>query len=85
MQALNVVLFCVICQIGAPESVLEQSSLSVDDLADQVAEVLEYFGYAIIHGRFCFTLLFLLFEIRGTVNNAVDFESRTVPNFNCIL
>lgn len=36
--------FCVDYQLGAPENPPEQSSLSADDLADQVAEVLDYFG-----------------------------------------
>ncbi len=31
-------------QIGAPESIYQQTLVSVDDLADQVAEVLDYFG-----------------------------------------
>jgi len=30
-------------QIGAPDLAPEQATLSVDDLADQVAEVLDYF------------------------------------------
>lgn len=32
-------------EFGAPENASEHSSLSADDLADQVAEVLDYFGY----------------------------------------
>jgi protein NDRG1 len=31
-------------QVGAPEIPPDQRLLSVDDLADQVAEVLEFFG-----------------------------------------
>lgn len=30
--------------MGAPEIGQEQALLSVDDLADQVAEILDYFG-----------------------------------------
>lgn len=41
MQVLN---FCINYQTGASENTSEQSSLSADDLADQVAEVLDYFG-----------------------------------------
>lgn len=35
---------CAFGQIGAPDSVSQESSPSVDDLADQVTEVLDYFG-----------------------------------------
>lgn len=31
-------------EVGSPEIPPEQEALSVDDLADQVAEVLDYFG-----------------------------------------
>jgi hypothetical protein len=32
------------CQIGVVENLLDQAVLNADDLADKVAEVLDYFG-----------------------------------------
>ena len=63
-QTLSLIVSCAICQIGAPESAPKHSSLSVDDLADQVAEVLDYFGYATcMHGSVCFPRLFIVRDI----------------------
>jgi hypothetical protein len=38
------VIFLKCCQIGVVEILLDQDMLSVDDMADQVVEVLDYFG-----------------------------------------
>lgn len=37
-------MLCLLFQVGAPEISPDQGFLSVDDLADQVAEVVDYFG-----------------------------------------
>jgi len=49
--------FCELLQLGAAAIYPDGPILSADDLADQIAEVLNYFGYVPAHSSISFHLV----------------------------